>query len=218
MILMVFFCFNSLADLTEFYATAWMIVNLHGVSHTYAGIYIRGIGLGSCVLAVSALITYFYKRRNRPSDIKDIESEKGNEAMPISFNYKYLVCIVLNIFVTAYAFFTGNIIVLWFVVGMEGWLRGMSQLYLEKRYEMLSKFYPQYQRCQEFVFTIEKLFVLLVVPLYCWFLQGARAAEGCLLTSLALLLLMLAIQVSELVKTKKENTNLINAARDKKLN
>lgn len=68
--------------------------------------------------------------------------------MPISFSYKYLVCISLNVLMTTYALFTGSIVALWFVVGLEGWLRGMSQLYLEKRYEMLSKFYPQYQRCQ----------------------------------------------------------------------
>jgi len=50
---------------------------------------------------------------------------------------------------------------------------------------------------------MQKMFVLLLMPIYCWFLQGARAAEGCLLTSLALLLLMFAIQMGELVKTKK---------------
>lgn len=50
---------------------------------------------------------------------------------------------------------------------------------------------------------MQKLFVLLVLPLFCWFLQGSRAAEGCLLTSLALLLLMFAIQAAELVRNKK---------------
>jgi|JI6StandDraft_1071083.scaffolds.fasta_scaffold01684_4 hypothetical protein len=218
MILAMFFCFNSLADFTEFYATVWMVMNLPTVKLTYAGIYTRGIGLGAFVLAASALITFAFKRRNRPSTITDMEGEHGKEAVPISFSYKFLVCIAINISATFYALLTGNIIVLWFVIGLEGWLRGMSQLYLEKRFEMLSKFYPQYQRCQEFVFTLQKLFVLLVMPLYCWFLQGARAAEGCLLTSLVLLLIMFAIQVGELIKTKKENSNLVGGAREKKMN
>lgn len=70
MILAVFFSFNTLADLTDFYATAWMVLNLHTTYLTYAGIYIRGVSLGAFVLAVSAIVTFYYKRRNRPSSIR----------------------------------------------------------------------------------------------------------------------------------------------------
>jgi hypothetical protein len=69
MILTVFFCFNAVADITEFYAVTWMILHLRSSTLTYAGIYIRGISFGSFLLACSSLITYYYKRRNRPSQI-----------------------------------------------------------------------------------------------------------------------------------------------------
>jgi hypothetical protein len=54
------------------------------------------------------------------------------------------------------------------------------------------------------------------MPLYCWFIQGMRATEGSLWTSAVLLIIMFLIQAGELIKTKKENSNLINVVKDKK--
>lgn len=78
---------------------------------------------------------------------------------------------------------------------------------------MLSRFYPQFQKCQDFTFTFGKLFVLFVLPVFCWLLWGARAVNWSLPVSMLFLIVMMMLQANELLKVKKENESTVQKNR-----
>lgn len=187
-----------------------MILNRHSLTLPFAGIYISGISTGCLFLWFSSLITYITKRKTRQRDryLEQMdESRSGYDSDHIRFGVRYLICILCNLLATLYAACTSHMVSLWVVILLNGWLLGNSEIYIERKEDILSKYYPQFQKCQDFVLTFENLFFLLIMPVYCWKLQGQRAMEGGLWTSVVLLLLMLLAKSNELVKTQKEREN-----------
>lgn len=206
LILLIIFCYNCVIDITQVYATCWMILNRHSASLPIAGIYINGVTSGCLFLCASALLSYIIKRktRHRYKVLESLKDKNGIDSDHVRFGVKYLVCIVCNLLATVYAACTNHMVSLWVVIVLNGWLQGTSEIYLERKEDILSKYFPQFQKCQDFIYTFENIFFLLILPIFCWVIQGQRVMEGGLWTSVVLLVLMFLAKSNEVVKTQKE--------------
>lgn len=101
------------------------------------------------------------------------------------------------------AIFWDSIWTLSIMIAVNGWLMGFSEIYKEKKEDMIL-YFREFNKCQAFIYNLKNLFVRGFIPFYYIKIRGQRIVGNCLWPSLCLLLVMASVKAYEVIKNQKK--------------